>query len=206
MPPERSDRPAASPTSRRRQGVRRGAKRRSTLAYVLALLVLLPGTIGLEYWLDRKDSPELMHEAVVVAKGATGSYAGGTWKFIVMVPGPERKDARIPKDTAVVYVGLSVTPSDARASKRIYDCQFKAVDDRGRQWNAARSSVADFEAVGDPATGCYQKAGEYEQKPIAPGQNQKIVTAFLVPKDAVKSLRLQVQVRGAAPRYLEFNR
>ncbi len=179
-------------------------RRRSHLAYLLALLVLVPLTAGLQYAFDEHATRPPMHEVVSVARTVSVDYAGARWKLAAVRTGPPQDGVRLPRGAVVVYAAFSVQPHDRAASRRIGSCRFEAVDGAGRTWGTAATGVPDLAALGDPPTGCYATAGDFEQKPIPPGTDQRVLTAFVVPKRAVTSLRIQVQVEEAAPAFLEF--
>jgi len=187
-----------------RSGRHRRPGRRGDLFYVLGLVVLVPLTVVLEYTLEMRTVRPPMHEAVSVEQGAKVTYAGAVWRLLGARPGEPREDARVPRDAVVYYVGISITPRDRAASRRIESCQVRVVDDEGRTWTSAPFGVPDFERFGNPPTGCYATGEGFSREPIEPGRTQAMVTAFLVPEEAVQALRVQVLVDGAEPRYLEF--
>jgi hypothetical protein len=193
---------AAGPPARSGRHRRRG--RRGDLPYILGLVVLIPLTIALEYTIEARSIRPPMHEAVTVEQGADATYAGAVWRLLGARPGEPREDARIPRDAVVYYVGISITPQDRAASRRIESCRVRVVDDQERVWTSAPFGVPDFERFGNPPTGCYAPGEGFGREPIRPGRTQAMVTAFLVPKEVVPRLRIQVLVGGAEPRYLEF--
>lgn len=183
---------------------RRHDRRRSHLPYILGLVLLVPLTVVFEYTIEARAVRPPMHEAVRVEQDTDVTYAGAVWRLLSAQPGEGRTDARIPRGSVVYYVGFSITPRDRAASRRIESCQVRLVDDEGRTWSSAPLDVPDFERFGDPPTGCYAPAEGFGREPMEPGRRQRMVTAFLVPKEVVSDLRVQVLVRDAEPRYLEF--
>jgi hypothetical protein len=185
----------------------RRPRRRTHLPYVLGLVLLVPLTLWLEFALQEELDTATPNDAVTVGAKETAEYAGATWRITGVAEGPIDKDVRLPRDTALVYVGLSVTPRTEAASKRIEFCRFTASDGDDRVWNPAPSTIARYELLKDFATRCDAPGeDEYSRGPIPPGTSQKVVTAFLVPKDAVDHLRPRVIVEQASPRYLELVR
>ena len=160
---------------------------------MLALLVLIPLTAGFEYWVEGRQGPgnPLLDQPVVVESGKEQTYAGATWKLELAEPGPTRQDVRLPSDLTLVYVVLSVTPKDAKASKRIASCRFQGTDGDGRVWSSSITLIP-MDQFDNPMTGCVSPEGEFGTAPIRPGTTQRVLTAFLVPKDEVKTLRVRV--------------
>lgn len=199
--PQQHPQPQYPPPPGRRRARARG---RSHLRYVLALLLLVPLTAGLQYAFDHMETRPPMHQAVTVARGDSAEYAGATWKLSGARPGPPQRGVRLPRGVVLLYVAVTVRPADQAASRRIESCAFEAVDGAGRTWETASLSVPDYEGLGDPATSCSTPSGDFDQRPIRPGQSQRVVTAFVVPEKAAEEVRLQVRVDGGAPRYLEL--
>jgi hypothetical protein len=185
---------------------RRTQAGRTQAPYLIALLALVPLAVGVEYNLERPAAQGPMHETVAVAVAESADYAGARWELTSTAAGPPAEDVDLPRHSVVVYAALAVTPRDARAARRIENCDFSATDDEGRVWSTAAPDVPDFAGSADLPTGCYTPDGDFGQKLIRAGKRQQVVTAFLVPKDVVRRLRVRVGVRDAAPRYLEFSR
>lgn len=167
-------------------------------------MLLLAFAVAVEHWLERRAANPSMRRMTIVAAGESGEYAGATWRLTRLGPGSPRRAVPLPDDAVVVYAGLTVTPHDAAASDRIEACVLRAVDGRGRTWGPASVLIADAGRGADSAAGCYRPTGGYEREPIPAGRSQRILTAFLVPKDVLPDLAVRVLVRGAAPRYLQF--
>jgi hypothetical protein len=102
---------------------------------------------------------------------------------------------------AVIVVHLATGTRDAR---RISACTFTARDDKGRMWQAS-SRFADWRAGPGVSRGCY--AAGPGARYLALGETARVATTFLVPEDAVSSLRAEVRMRSPGPaQYLRFAR
>lgn len=167
-------------------------------------MLFLAFAVAAEQWLETRASGPSMRKMTIVAAGESGEYAGATWRLTRLGPGSARRTVPLPDDAVVVYAGLTVTPHDAAASDRIEACVLRAVDGRGRAWGPASVLIAASGRGADSATGCYRPTDGYEREPIPAGRSQRILTAFLVPKDVLPDLAVRVLVRGAAPTYLQF--
>jgi hypothetical protein len=181
-----------------KQALPKRPRRQRHWPYMLMLVVLLPLIVAFEYWVEAKDNVlngEYAKPAAVVAKGATGTYQGATWKLTKMEidAAPKEIMAKLPRGTRLVMATFEVTPRTAKDSKAIQYCKFQAVDDQPRLWDALA------------ADSCERKKGEYETVPIPAGQTQKVMAAFVVPKDAATKIRAQVKV-GMEGGALEFAR
>ncbi|PSK99370.1 hypothetical protein CLV63_10393 [Murinocardiopsis flavida] len=168
---------------------------RAGLHYVLALLILLPAALGVPWWLERKnamESGQIPPEPTVVTSGE-GEINGITWEFRGTLVGETMGDtfSELPKNGQLVDALFKVTPKDAKAAKRLQrSCDVRAVDPGGRSWNR----TSEFGSrqlppeVAEIKFGCTDTEGE----PVKPGATQAYIATFIVPKDAVKSLRIEV--------------
>ncbi|GAA3730012.1 hypothetical protein HDA32_006029 [Spinactinospora alkalitolerans] len=170
--------------------------RRGHVPYMLALVVLLPAALGLPWWLERETLLERgqMPPRAEVAEEGTAELAGSEWDFKGMVTGETGSSISDPPPDGVELVDavFLVTPSDDDASALLQrSCHFRAVDGRGRSWEqtAEYSGRTMPEEVGMTAFGCTDAEGD----PIAPGESQGLVASFLVPEDALSSLRFEVR-------------
>jgi hypothetical protein len=174
---------------------RRTRSRRSNPLYALAVLLLVPATVGYLYWVEARsfgaDGPGA--GPITAAEGAALTYQGTTWKLTYTGKGPVRDGERLPDDARLIFATIEVTPSTAEAGRRIESCGFEATDGAGRTWRSD-TLPADLEALDDPATGCYSDRGEFGTGPIRAGEKQPVLAVFLVPKDAVPDLRVLVSL------------
>ncbi|TDQ55437.1 hypothetical protein [Actinorugispora endophytica] len=169
--------------------------RRRHLPSALALLVLLPLGVGVPWWLEREDllAEGVMAPEAVPVPGTTGSLSGSEWEFRGMVLGETGGFGEpLPDGVELVDAVFLVTPGDASASELLLaSCEFLAVDGRGRTWTQTSAYAGRVmpEEVGSTSFGC---AGP-DAEAIAPGSEQGLVATFLVPEDAVDSLRFEVR-------------
>ncbi|GAB3206346.1 hypothetical protein GCM10027294_08330 [Marinactinospora endophytica] len=173
--------------------------RRHDVRPVAALLVLLPLAVGLPWWLERSEllAEGAMPPSAVPANGtgagATAELAGTDWEFRGFVTGAtDGSLTPLPAGTELVDAVVVATPRDARAGRLLQSsCEFRLVDDRGRSWaqTAAQTGRTLPEEVVETWPGCSGPDAE----PVPPGTGQPMIATFLVPEDAVGSLRLQVR-------------
>ncbi|MFC3999915.1 hypothetical protein ACFOVU_28645 [Nocardiopsis sediminis] len=158
------------------------------------LAVLLPLAMGVPWYLEREamlESGAMPPEPVPVS-GSTTELAGTEWDFRGTVIG-ETEGAPLADDLELVDAVYAVTPGDAAASGLLeQSCSFRAIDDRGRSWEPTsefdlRDQLpADIGSTGFGCTGA-------DAEPLPAGEETGLVVSFVVPDDAVDSLRFEVR-------------
>ncbi|MGW0226782.1 hypothetical protein ACWDWO_00575 [Actinopolymorpha singaporensis] len=173
--------------------------------YLLAFALLLPLAAVTDVVAAGHPGEPVMRQARTVAFGRPAEYAGAVWRLTTFAPSAPRHPLRIPTGWTAVYVALTVTPRDAAAGRRIQMCEFSAADGRGNTWHPAGVLVSDIRRqVEYSAIGCFRHTGRFLRRPVPARETQNVVTAFLVPKAAVRELALRVLVPDAAPAYLRL--
>lgn len=160
------------------------------LWYIVAVAILLPGWLGFLVWRSAGQpyAKQAYGIGTVVARGSVVDVDGATWRFGSIAPAPASTDSPNgppPRGSALVRAHVDVTPHTAAAAKKIAGCQFAARDGDGRVWDT------DNDYTDDEVAGCTPPSGATEYLPA--GHTQDVSTAFLVPADAVRSLRPMVR-------------
>jgi hypothetical protein len=171
------------------------------LAYLIAVIILVPLTIAVEYGFSKQeiDSPESRQP--IVARGeAPVEYGGARWRLVSLRPGPAAEGAVLPKDTTLLFVTVEVTPLNAAASKAIEYCGFDLTNDEGDVWSRSFGLAE----TGGAATSCTIEVND-EDEPIPPGRTQSVVSTFLVPSAEAGRVWPVTQLRGQE-RKLAFRR
>ncbi len=130
--------------------------------------------------------------------GDTTQLAGSEWDYV----GASAEDAEPAPGVREVGVVFQVTPEDQLASERLYShCEFRAVDDQGRSWDAAWGTETEMGletedvSVAD-GTGCAAPSG-YD--PMPTGEATDLIAVFEVPEDVATDLRFEVEVATHDP-------
>ncbi|MFC4564050.1 hypothetical protein ACFO4E_19485 [Nocardiopsis mangrovi] len=154
---------------------------------------MLPLVMGLPWYLDRQDMLEsgAMPPDPVPVSGSVAELAGSEWDFRGSVVG-ETGGFPLADDLELVDAVYAVTPGDATAGELLEaSCSFRAIDDQGRSWEP----TSEFDArelpedLGSTGFGCTDADGET----VPAGEETGFVVSFVVPDDAVDSLRFEVR-------------
>lgn len=171
------------------------------LAYLIAVIILVPLTIAVEYAFSKQEIDNPDSRPPIVARGeAPVEYAGTRWRLASLRPGPADEDAVLPRGTTLLYVTVEVTPLTAAASKAIEFCGFDLTNEEGDVWSQS-FGLAD---TGGAATSCTIEVND-EDELIPPGRTQSVVSTFLVPSEEAERVWPVTQVRGQE-RKLAFRR
>ncbi|WP_327090699.1 hypothetical protein OIE66_08765 [Nonomuraea sp. NBC_01738] len=125
------------------------------------------------------------------------TFAGASWRLISLAPA---QGDDLPPGTKAVIAVLGVTPRDRAASEAISEgCDSAVRDDRDRVWTTA-GRVTPLPGLSTLCTRIDKKT----YKPILarPGAESRWQAAFVVPADAVSSLRVEVRL----PKHDDFVR
>ena len=164
-----------------------------------ALAVLLPATIAETGYQPAKallQGDDLI--ARDVASGDEQHFGGSDWRLDAM----QTTDAgagKLPAEAAPVFVDFSVTVGDPDLEKMWLGCKVRLVDASGRSWSP---TYVDVLPALDDRTSCSSAAYSGAKA----GDTLKIRETFLVPKEALTSVRATVGVSSERPFYLRFER
>ena len=98
-----------------------------------------------------------------------------------------------------MFVDLSVTVGDPNLESLWLGCKVRLVDSGGRSWSP---TYVDILPSLDDRTNCNSAA----YSGAKPGDTLKIRETFMVPKEALTSVRAVVGVSSERPYYLRFDR
>ncbi|TQN28669.1 hypothetical protein FHX37_4028 [Haloactinospora alba] len=158
--------------------------------------MLLPVTLGVPWWLERRSvlASGLMPPSAAPVDGTTTELAGSQWeiKGVVLDATGEFLDA--PSDgQRLVDAVFTATPESAEAGERLEaSCRFRAVDDRGRSWTPTTEYTS--RSLPDGAVSGLNGCRGLELPELEAGTERGVVVSYLVPEDAVDSLRFEVRV------------
>ncbi|WP_344107301.1 hypothetical protein [Nocardiopsis rhodophaea] len=191
-------RPGPRSAARRRPGARHVMPwwRRVHLPYLLGLCVLLPPAVGVPWWVERQAMLDqgTMPPSPALVSGSTADLAGSEWELRGMAVGESGATSEPPEGTELVDAVFRVTPSDDTASELLESsCRFRVIDARDRSWEPT-SSFSGREMPEGVMTPSFGGCTDPDRERIAAGSDQSLVVPFLVPKDAVDSLRFEVRV------------
>ncbi|MBM7785186.1 hypothetical protein [Tenggerimyces flavus] len=170
------------------------------MLYLLAVIVLVPLTIALEYVFSAQEIGDRDQRPPIVARGDTPvEFAGSRWRLVSIRPGPAEKGARLPAGTSLVFVTVEVTPTNAAAGKKIEYCTFQVWNEDDDVWKTSFGLAAT-----GAATGCMVE-GDEGRTPILAGRTVPVLTTYLVPTEEAGKLRAVLSVVGEK-RQVEFHR
>ncbi len=159
--------------------------------------MLLPVSLGGPWVLENQEWKETgaIPPDPVPAEGGTASVSGSEWGLGAVVVDEYFDTEPPPPGITLVDAVFKASPSDERSAELLKTCSFQAVGDDGRIWEtsseyATRSALEDEGFVFPGFLGCTDPEGEL----LKPGDTGNFVASFLVPEDAVDSLRFRVDV------------
>ncbi|MFC3692942.1 hypothetical protein [Chenggangzhangella methanolivorans] len=182
---------------------------RPRLWSLLALAVLLPAAFAIASWRDVKDllwAGEL--SPVAVPAGAAAPYAGARFRLdaFKIVTG-ERGDPRLkmPPDRALALVRLEAVAERDVGELEWLACALTVLDDRGRRWKPLFLTLTrDVEKAIVPDAQETKGCSGAALAPKPAGTRLLVQEAFLVPRDALASLKPSFSVGSARPEALRF--
>ena len=164
---------------------------------LLALAVLLPLTLAetsydsVREWLRGED---LVTRDV--AFGQSVPFGGSGWKLADLRGG---KAGRLPEGAFAVIATFTVTIGDPDLQKQWLGCKLMLTDATGRRWLPDFiSGVGLPDGVMNGASAIFSGA--------KPGDTVTVGDTFIVPQDAVKTIRPAVGLGSERPWYLRFER
>ncbi|QVQ50437.1 hypothetical protein J4H86_16065 [Spiractinospora alimapuensis] len=171
--------------SRRRPWWRRGQ-----VPYILALVVLLPVTAGVPWWLEResaRESGSMPAPPVEIPTGAA-EFSDVHWEFRGAAVGAVDESSTIPppEGTELVDAVFTATPlTENGANLLAQKCDIRAEDDAGREWRtSAAGGLRD--ALDDTIEPGRCVDDDFE--PLAVDEEHVVVATYEIPEDAVDSL------------------
>lgn len=168
--------------------------RRGQLPFMLALVVVLPVTVGVPWWLDRQESLDSGSVPPPAPESPTGAaeLAEVRWEFLGSAAGELDDSAELPEGVELVDAVFGVTPlSESGANLLSQKCEVAAQDDAGREWDA--TPIYDSrEALENVTSSSFSGCAGPEGAPLAVDQTHTIVASYEVPEDAADSLSFVV--------------
>ncbi|MGX7873895.1 hypothetical protein ACVDG5_015085 [Mesorhizobium sp. ORM6] len=162
-----------------------------------ALAILLPLTLAETSYDSVR---EWLHGEDLIARdvdfGRSVPFGGSDWKLTDLRGG---KAGRLPDHAFAVIATFAVTIGDPDLQKRWLGCKLMLTDAAGRRW------LPDFIAgvsLPDGVMNCTSAIFSGARK----GDVITIGDTFIVPEDAVKTIRPAVGLGGERPWYLRFQR
>ena len=107
----------------------------------------------------------------------------------------DANSGKLPANAAPVFVDMSVTVGDPNLESLWLGCKVRLVDSGGRSWSP---TYVDILPSLDDRTNCNSAA----YSGAKPGDTLKIRETFMVPKEALTSVRAVVGVSSERPYYL----
>ncbi len=132
--------------------------------------------------------------ARVVPADAAVHWQGATWRFEALTSVRPSALAELPPRTALILGVISVVPKNKTVAKNIYLCNFTVRDNEGRRWEKAIGSF-----LPDALSQAYPEEcapDDYDHTYIQPGNRQMVMMTFIVPREVVGQLNLEVTVRS----------
>ncbi|MDA2806804.1 hypothetical protein [Nocardiopsis suaedae] len=131
----------------------------------------------------------------VPAEGDAALIAGSDWELAGVVTDEYIGAEPPPPGISLVDALFKASPTDERSAELLKTCSFQAIGDDGRIWETSneyntRTALEDEGIVFPGFLGCTDTEGE----PLKPDDTGAFVASFLVPEDAVDSLRFRVDV------------
>ncbi|GAA0911689.1 hypothetical protein [Nonomuraea longicatena] len=171
---------------------RRAPRRRLSrqLWYALGLVPAVAALVAVQvvpkleqYDLVRGGTP------IVPQPGAPGTFAGSSWRLAELT----WSDAEgLPPGSKAVTAVIGVTPGDEAAGRElIKGCAAAVRDARERLWSAATSVKGRADL---PTTCAPFDESTFTAVPAEPGTEVRWQASFVVPADAVSSLRVEVRL------------
>ena len=164
---------------------------------LVALAILLPLTLAETSYDSVR---EWLHGEDLVARdvdfGQSAPFGGSDWKLADLRGG---KAGRLPDHAFAVIATFSVTVGDPDLQKQWLGCKLMLADAAGRRW------LPDFIAgvsLPDGVMNCGSAIFSGAKK----GEIITIGDTFIVPEDAVKTIRPAVGLSSERPWYLRFQR
>jgi hypothetical protein len=164
-----------------------------------AIVLLLPAVIAEVSYQPAKallDGNDVV--ARDVAAGAETRFGGSDWRLDAMLTTDAGAD-KLPANAAPVFVDFVVRVGDPDLEKLWLGCRIRLVDAGGRSWSPTYVNVL---PSSDDLKACISAAYSGAKA----GDTLKIRETFLVPKDALGSVRPTVGVSSERPYYLRFER
>ncbi|TPM28253.1 hypothetical protein [Mesorhizobium sp. B2-3-4] len=175
----------------------RQAERKWRRRGLVALAILLPLTLAetsydsVREWLRGEDLV-----AREVAFGQSVPFGGSDWKLADLRGG---KAGRLPGGAFAVIATFTVTIGDPDLQKQWLGCKLMLTDAAGRRW------LPDFisgVSLPEGTMNCTSAIFSGARK----GDTVTVGDIFIVPQDAVKTIRPAVGLSGERPWYLRFQR
>jgi hypothetical protein len=171
---------------------RRAPRQRLTrqLWYALGLIPAVAALVAVQVG-PKLEQYDLIRGGTTIAPapGAPGTFAGSSWRLAELT----WSDAEgLPPGTKAVTSVIGVTPGAEAAGRDLAEgCAATVRDARGRLWSAATT----IKGRADLPTTCAPfDESTFTTIPAKPGTEVRWQASFVVPADAVSSLRVEVRL------------
>jgi hypothetical protein len=164
------------------------------------LLILLPAVIievSYQPAMALLGSKDVM--ARDVGSGEEVRFGGSDWRLDGMLTTNDTGRAKLPANAAPVFVDFSVRVGDPDLQKLWLGCRIRLVDRNERSWSPTYVNIL---PPSDDLTTCISAAYSGAKA----GDTLKIRETFVVPKEALASVRAVLGMSGERPYYLRFER
>ncbi|MFD1702214.1 hypothetical protein ACFSCV_04280 [Methylopila henanensis] len=185
------------------------AERRARRWSLAALLLLAPAALAAAGW---RQAIDLAHGRELrvreVAAGEAADYAGATWRvsdFRVLADEPDPR-LRTPPDRALALLRLK-----GRVARDIGEdwsvCQLTLVDGAGRRWRPGDVTLPrDLQRLIEPGGVSAPTCGSVAFSQPKAGAEVEFGAIYVVPRDALPTLRARFSVLSERPEALAFAR
>lgn len=184
-------------------------ERRARRWSLLALVLLPPAVFAAEAWRDVEDAAQTRELFVSeVAPEATIAYAGaviGLTRFKIFA---DEEDPRLatPKDRALALVRLKARFERPEKEGWLI-CRLRLIDGAGRIWEPSNFSVPfGMRRFVEPDGKSPENCSEVALAGRRAGEEIEFGAAFVVPRDALATIRARFSTRGSRPQAVEFAR
>ncbi|HEX4814148.1 MAG TPA: hypothetical protein VFV66_15500 [Nonomuraea sp.] len=170
----------------------RRRRRPSRARYALGLAGALAALVAVQVIPKLDDYTQRMGGSPVeAAAGAAAGHGGARWRLISLAPSGGED---LPAGTRPVTAVIGVTPAAESAGKAMAKgCEAAVRDAAGRVWGRDDG----LPGVQGVAQSCLPTGKDNKPLPARPGVEIVWQASFVVPADALSSLRVEIRLAGA---------
>jgi hypothetical protein len=163
------------------------------------LLLLFPVTIAAQAY---GNVAELLRNRDILARdvvaGKEAAFAGSTWQLRKLAAAEGIDPRRLPANSVPMLADLTVMVGDPDLQKLWMLCKITLTDAAGRRWSPTLTPISSPDDLKTCNSAMFSGAKS--------GDTLKIRETFIVPRDAVATIRVNLSVASERPYYLRFGR
>ena len=166
---------------------------------LLGLLLLFPATIAAQAY---GNVAELLRNRDILARdvaaGEEAAFAGSTWQLQKLAAADGIDPRRLPANAVPVLADFTVTVGDPDLQKLWMLCKITLADAAGRRWSPTLTPISSPDDLQTCNSAMFSGAKS--------GDTLKIRETFIVPRETVARIRVNLGVASERPYYLRFSR